>query len=68
MQRLSFTFPHTHSLPRRHKGGLAFDGGLTDFIPLPPNCDTAIRVACFPAKKLNMWSPIGLSPDTFETW
>ena len=52
----------------RYRGGLALDGGLTDFIPVPPNCPGAVRVACFPSEQLKLFPGIGISPDTFEAW
>lgn len=56
------------SLVTRYDSGLAFDGGLSNFIPVPPNCQEAVRVACFPSQKLRMFKGIELSPDTFESW
>ncbi len=52
----------------RHRDVLAFDGGITNFIPVPPNCPGAVRVACFPSEQLKAFRGIGMSPDTFESW
>ncbi len=54
--------------PCRYRDRLAFDGGVTNFIPVPPNCPGAVRVACFPSQNLKAFGNIGLSPDTFEDW
>ena len=46
--------------------GMAMDGGLTAFIPVPP-VKNPIRVACFPRKSLgSLFGPISISPDAFE--
>lgn len=49
------------------EGGLALDGGLTSFIPVPPGVKRPIRVACFPRKSLgSTFGNISISPDAFE--
>ncbi|KAK9810474.1 hypothetical protein WJX72_011305 [[Myrmecia] bisecta] len=48
-------------------GAMHFDGGLTNFIPLPPT-QHAIRVCCFPSKQVQTVLDIGISPDTYEAW
>ena len=48
------------------EGGLALDGGLTNFIPVPP-VKNPIRVACFPRKSLgSSFGQIAIAPDAFE--
>lgn len=55
---------------RRLEGhGIVFDGGITNLIPVPPNCPGAVRVACFPHERLSSIFPgIGISPSSFESW
>ncbi len=55
---------------RRLEGsGIVFDGGITNLIPVPPNCPGAVRVACFPHERLSAVFPgIGISPSSFEAW
>ena len=43
------------------------DGGLTNFIPLPP-ATLGVRVCCFPSQQLSPVYRIGISPDSFEPW
>ena len=50
------------------RGALHYDGGLTNFIPLPPELGVGIRVCCLPAKQLNVVYPIDITPDAFEEW
>ena len=50
------------------RGTLHYDGGLTNFIPLPPELGVGIRVCCLPAKQLNVVYPIDITPDAFEEW
>jgi hypothetical protein len=46
--------------------GLAMDGGLTAFIPVPP-VKNPIRVACFPRRSLgSTFGKIAIAPDAFE--
>ncbi|GAB4816375.1 hypothetical protein N2152v2_003421 [Parachlorella kessleri] len=49
------------------RGVPCVDGGLTKFIPLPPQT-VGIRVCCFPSKQLNPYYRIGISPDNYEPW
>ncbi|EFN58812.1 hypothetical protein CHLNCDRAFT_56906 [Chlorella variabilis] len=43
------------------------DGGLTNFIPLPPGT-VGVRICCFPSRQLSPVYRIGISPDSFEPW
>jgi hypothetical protein len=52
---------------RYFRGERHCDGGLTNFIPLPPGT-VGIRVCCFPSKQLSPVYRIGISPDSFEPW
>lgn len=48
------------------EGGLAVDGGLSAFIPVPP-VKNPIRVACFPRQSLGgAFGKITISPDAYE--
>jgi len=49
------------------RGSPHLDGGLTNFIPLPPQT-VGIRISCFPSQQLSPVYRIGISPDTFEPW
>ncbi|KAL4457761.1 hypothetical protein ABPG75_012626 [Micractinium tetrahymenae] len=49
------------------RGSRHCDGGLTNFIPLPPQT-VGVRVCCFPSKQLSPVYRIGISPDSFEPW
>jgi hypothetical protein len=49
------------------RGEAHFDGGLTNFIPVPPGT-TGVRVSCFPANQLSPVFRIGISPDSFGPW
>ena len=46
------------------------DGGVTNFIPLPPESDgdLGVRVTCFASRHVSSlyYGDIGISPDTFE--
>lgn len=57
-----------NSLITRFRGRWHYDGGLTNFIPLPPDLGLGIRVCCLPAKQLNTVYPIDITPDSFEEW
>lgn len=57
-----------NTLMTRFRGALHYDGGLTNFIPLPPGIDVGIRVCCLPAGQLNTVYPIDITPDSFEAW
>lgn len=49
------------------RGSRSCDGGLTNFIPLPPQT-VGVRVCCFPSKQLSPVYRIAISPDSFEPW
>lgn len=49
------------------RGSPHLDGGLTNFIPLPPQT-VGIRISCFPSQQLSPVYRISISPDTFEPW
>ena len=49
------------------RGKRCYDGGLTNFIPLPPT-QHGVRVCCFPAKQITTIYDIGISPDNYEDW
>ena len=34
------------------RGRASYDGGLTNFIPLPPTAQYGVRVCCFPSKQV----------------
>ncbi|KAK9811101.1 hypothetical protein WJX73_002918 [Symbiochloris irregularis] len=57
-----------NSLMTRFRGALHYDGGLTNFIPLPPTVPVGIRVCCLPAGQLNTVYPIDITPDSYEDW
>mmetsp|Transcript_23632 Transcript_23632/g.65551 ORF Transcript_23632/g.65551 Transcript_23632/m.65551 type:complete len:299 (-) Transcript_23632:95-991(-) len=48
------------------RGSPHYDGGLTNFIPVPENVASAVKVSCFPSKKLKSVQDVGLSPDSFD--
>jgi hypothetical protein len=50
------------------RGRRCYDGGLSNFIPLPPDAQHGVRVCCFPAKQITTVYDIGISPDNFEEW
>ena len=35
------------------RGRASYDGGLTNFIPLPPTVQHGVRVCCFPSKQVS---------------
>lgn len=49
------------------RGAASYDGGLTNFIPIPPS-EYGARVCCFPSKQLNSVYEIQISPDSFSEW
>lgn len=49
------------------RGKRCYDGGLTNFIPLPPT-QHGVRVCCFPSKQISVVYDIGISPDNYEEW
>lgn len=57
-----------NSLVTTFRGSLYYDGGLTNFIPLPPGIDVGVRVCCLPARQLKTVYPIDITPDRFESW
>jgi len=51
------------------RGSMHMDGGVTNFIPLPPDDGTpGVRVSCFGAKQMGLVYDIGIAPDVFEEW
>ena len=54
----------------RFRDELHLDGGLTNFIPLPPGTACGIRICCFPSRLLSNGKlyEIGISPDSFDSW
>lgn len=50
-------------LATRFRGGFAFDGGLTDFLPSPPGADYTVRVCCFPSSQLSALGRVDIAPD-----
>ena len=57
-----------NSIMTTFRGSLYYDGGLTNFIPLPPDVSVGVRVCCLPARQLNTLYPIDITPDAFEQW
>ena len=57
-----------NSLLTNFRGSQHLDGGLTNFIPVPPDSKAGIRVCCFPSKQLSPVYNIQISPDNFEDW
>ena len=47
----------------RFRGAWCADGGLTNFLPVPPRCATAVRVTCFPAASNLPALRIDIAPD-----
>lgn len=57
------------SFSRTFRGRLCYDGGVTNFIPVPPPqapSSYATRVCCFPSKTMGKLVNIHISPDTFD--
>ncbi len=51
------------------RGSMHLDGGVTNFIPLPPDDGTpGVRISCFGAKQMGLVYDIGIAPDVFEEW
>jgi hypothetical protein len=51
------------------RGTMHLDGGVTNFIPLPPDDGTpGVRVSCFGAKQMGLVYDIGIAPDIFDEW
>lgn len=53
----------------KFRGDVALDGGLTNFLPDAPGCDTSIRVCCFPAAQAAAAARlqrIDIAPDAGE--
>ncbi len=51
------------------RGSMHMDGGVTNFIPLPPDDGTpGVRISCFGAKQMGLVYDIGIAPDVFEEW
>lgn len=57
-----------NTLVTTFRGQLYYDGGLSNFIPLPPGVDVGVRVCCLPARQLKTVYPIDITPDKFEDW
>ena len=56
-------------LTNTFRGSMHLDGGVTNFIPLPPDDGTpGVRVSCFGAKQMSLVYDIGIAPDVFEEW
>lgn len=51
---------------RTFRGRYCYDGGVTNFIPVPPDLDYAARVCCFPSKGISMAKSIHIAPDCFD--
>jgi hypothetical protein len=49
----------------RFRGELCYDGGLTNFIPTPPNVKYGVQITCFPAARLSSVRNIDISPDAY---
>lgn len=49
------------------RGAAHYDGGLTNFIPIPPGTE-GVRVCVFPSSQLANISGIAISPDSYEPW
>lgn len=51
------------------RGSMHMDGGVTNFIPLPPEDGTpGVRITCFGAKQMGLVYDIGIAPDIFDEW
>lgn len=42
----------TGAVVRNFRGALACDGGLANFLPVPPDVEYAARVCCFPSQSM----------------
>lgn len=42
------------TLTRNFRGAAAMDGGIFNFLPVPPGADYATRVCCFPSKNFTI--------------
>jgi predicted acylesterase/phospholipase RssA len=42
------------SAARKYRGTWYYDGGITNFLPAPPEVDYTARVCCFPSQSLNL--------------
>mmetsp|Transcript_6088 Transcript_6088/g.17432 ORF Transcript_6088/g.17432 Transcript_6088/m.17432 type:complete len:512 (+) Transcript_6088:157-1692(+) len=49
------------------RGSASYDGGLTNFIPIPPS-EHGVQVCCFPSKQITRVYDIQISPDSFTDW
>lgn len=55
-------------LTAEFRGMTHLDGGVTNFIPLPPGDEPGVRISCFGSKQLSAVYDIGIAPDVFEDW
>jgi len=55
-------------LTSEFRGRTHLDGGVTNFIPLPPGDEPGVRISCFGSKQLAAVYDIGIAPDVFEQW
>ena len=53
------------NLTTEYRGASYYDGGLSNFLPLPPSVKAGVRVCCFPSKQINSVYSIQISPDSF---
>ena len=55
-------------LTSEFRGKVHLDGGVTNFIPLPPGDEPGVRISCFGSKQLSAVYDIGIAPDMFDDW
>eukprot|EP00798_Chlamydomonas_sp_ICE-L_P004105 gene4105-14206_t len=56
------------SLATKYRDGYSFDGGLTNLIPVVPGNGNAVRISCFPGKRMTSFGEIHIAPDTYDDW
>eukprot|EP00892_Ulva_mutabilis_P006036 jgi/Ulvmu1/3804/UM018_0014.1 len=57
------------NLTTTFRGGRAMDGGIFNFLPVPPAADYTARVCCFPSQNFTLAGNVHVSPDCFDaTW
>lgn len=55
-------------LTTRFRGTAHFDGGITNFLPSPPEPSHTVRVCCLPSKQLSLFGGVHIAPDLYSEW
>jgi hypothetical protein len=56
------------SFVRTFRGRLAYDGGVSNFLPVPPESEYAARVCCFPSQSISLVRSLAMSNRVRTMW